>query len=184
MPEVSARGLSLRRAARNSFKPRSPRGVVQRWFQANAGRNRGARSRRMGLSTLTSQVRSAWVPPSLGESSARHRPSKSPLVLTATTCPGNEIRRLEDEIQVVGEKAARRRCDPAANVRFATIEGVRLEINTLPPSRKQLSARQNLPHLFGGGVGYAPALLEAKDIAGHEDLQLLRCRPAEYTTQP
>ena len=45
-------------SARYSRKPFSPRGVVQRWFQAKAGRRTGARNFRIGRSTVTCQTRS------------------------------------------------------------------------------------------------------------------------------
>src|SRR5579883_97164 len=47
-----------RRSARYSRNPFSPRGVVQRWFQAKAGRSSGASQRRMGRSTVTCQMMS------------------------------------------------------------------------------------------------------------------------------
>ena len=98
----------------------------------------------------------AYLPDKIGMRAAiLGRKLRTPPAIEVAACldgyepARNQLGRLQCEIEVVGEKAARPRSDPPPDVRLAPVEGLCFEIDTFPPLREQLPAGENLPHLFG-----------------------------------
>ena len=81
---------------------------------------------------------------------------------------GVEHGRLEDEVELVGQRAAGADAQAVADARLRIVAQLgRVEIDALPPLRQPFAVREHVVDFGDGRAGDVPALVEAEHIGWH-----------------